>query len=172
MSSFVGTAVRFMERKVFPRLGGWFSTMGGIVLLIIIMIVVVDATGRRFFTHPLYGSYEAVSFLLGLLFFFCIVYCAIKKGHFVIDIVTSRLRPNVRRQVITILYLISTLLSWLLSWRLFIYALEQKAANATGLQFTFLPTYPFIMVTAVCSLILGFLFLMQTFSLWGNQRED
>ena len=111
MLSFMRTAARVLEAKTFPRLKV-LGAISGVFLLAMMMVTVVDAFGRRFFGHPVHGAYEAVAWLLSLLFFFSICYTATKKAHLEIGIITSRFRPKVRGLIMTILYLVSTLLIW------------------------------------------------------------
>ena len=169
MSQFIRNAANFLKKKRISWLHV-FGAIGGVVLVGMMMVTVADAIGRKF-GHPVYGSYEVVSFLLALLFFVTIVYTGIKKRHFVIDIVTTRFPSRVRLSLIIVMYLVSALLSWLLGWRLVIYGFGQKASNATGMEFTFLPTYPFIWVAALCSVVLGWVFLVQAISFLGKATE-
>lgn len=161
MSSSIRTAARFLETKGFTLLR-LFGAMGGVLLLAMMMVVVVDAIGRRFFGQPIQGTYEAVSFLLVLLVFLAMGYCGAKKGHFVINLVTSHLQLKVRLIIVTITYFVSAVLCWGLGRQLVVFALHQKAVHATGREFTFVPVYPFILVAAFCSLVLGCVFLVQT----------
>ena len=158
--SSIRTAARFLEE----RTSFLFSALGAISaagLIAMIMITVADATGRRLFSLPIYGSYESVTLLLSVVFFSSLSYCTIKRGHFAIDVMTSRFPPRVRLYMVTIMYLVSALLSWLLASQLVVLSLKLKAAHLTGTQFTFLPVYPFGLFGALCLIVVGWAFLVQ-----------
>jgi len=158
--SSMGAAARFLEQ----RTSSLFSVLGAISaagLIAMVLVTVVDATGRRLFSAPVYGSYEIVTLLLSVVFFSSFSYSTIRKGHFAIDIVTSHLPPRVRLYMVSIMYLISGLLIWLLASQLVALALKLKAAQLTCNQFTFLPLYPFGLFGALCLIIVGWVFLVQ-----------
>jgi TRAP-type C4-dicarboxylate transport system permease small subunit len=168
--AFIRTVVRSLEERTSSLLSvlGAFSAVG---LVAMMMVTVADATGRRFFSSPIYGSYEAVSFLLSLTFFFSLCYCTARKGHFAIDVATSRLPPRVRQYIVIIMYLLSALLLWLLASQLVVLALKVKATNLTGAQFTFLPIYTLVLVGAFCAVMTGWGFLVQFISLLVKAME-
>ena len=158
--SFIRTAARFLEE----RTSFLFSALGAISaagLIAMMLITVADATGRRLFSFPIYGSYESVTLLLSVVFFSSLSYCTIKRGHFAIDIATSRISPRVRLYIVTIMYFVSALVCWLLASQLVVLSLKLKATHLTGAQFGFLPVYPFGLFGAFCSAIVGWVFLVQ-----------
>jgi len=158
--TYIRTAARFLEE----RTASTFSVLGAISaagLFAMIIITVADATGRRFFSSPIYGSYESVTLLLSIVFFSSFTYCSIRRGHFAIDIVTSHFSPKAHLYTVSIMYLLSGLLSWLLSSQLVVLSLKMKDAHLTGTQFTFLPVYPFGLFGALCLILVGWVFLVQ-----------
>jgi TRAP-type C4-dicarboxylate transport system permease small subunit len=160
----IRTAARFLEE----RTSFLFSALGAISaagLVAMIMVTVVDATGRRFFSFPIYGSYESVTLLLSVVFFSSLSYCTKKRGHFAIDAATSHFPPRVRLYMATIMYLVSGLLSWLLASQLVVLSLKLKATHLTGTQFTSLPVYPFGLFGALCLIAVGWIFLVQFLNL-------
>jgi TRAP-type C4-dicarboxylate transport system permease small subunit len=142
----------------FFHLLGVFSAIGLIAMMI---ITVVDATGRRFFSFPIYGAYEGVSFILCGVFFFSLCYTTGKRGHFSIDVMTSLLPPRIRLHIITILGLISSLICWILASQLVVLAMKLKANNLTGAQLTFVPIFVLVFVGAFCLFMTGWGFFMQ-----------
>lgn len=170
VTSFLKTSAHFLEKKTF----GWFGFIRAVsaVLLLVMMITTVsDAIGRKFFDFPVFGSDEIVAFLLSLLCFFSICYCAIKKGHFAIDVLGTRFPPRVRLIILTAMYLLSALLFWLVAWRLVVFGLDQRSFGSTGNVLTFLPVYPFVWAGAAASVVIGWLFLVQTIGFLGKAIE-
>lgn len=154
------TVARFLEEHT----SALFSVLGavsGVGLVAMVMITVVDSFGRRFFSFPIYGSYESVTLLLSIVVFASLAYCTVRKGHFTIDIVTSRFSPRGRLCTLTIMYLMSALICWLLAWQLVVFAISLRAKNLTGTEFTSLPIYPFGLFGAFCFVIVGWTFLVQ-----------
>lgn len=141
-----------------------FSVLGAVSaagLVAMVMITVVDAFGRRFFSSPIYGSYESVTLLLSVVIFSSLSYCTVRKGHFAIDVVTSRFSPRIRLYIVTVMYLISALICWLMAWQLVVLSMSIRAKNLTGTELTFLPIYPFGLFGAFCSIVVGWVFLVQ-----------
>lgn len=161
MASLLKKASELLETKgsSWRRL---FGAAGGIFLLLMTVVTVSDAVGRKL-SHPIYGAYELVSFILSLVVFSSLCYCGFRKQHLVINIVTNHFPARSRLIIVTIMYSISALLCWILSWQLVVYGLGQKSFNATGMEFTWMPTYPYIWSAAFCSAILGFILLFQGF---------
>jgi len=164
------TAARFLEEGTSLVLSvlGALSAAG---LVAMMLLTVVDALGRRLFSFPIYGSYEGVNFLLSFVFFFSLCYCTARKGHFSVDVATSRFSPRVRLSIVTIMYLVSTLISWLIAWQLVVLAMSLKANNLTGVSLTFFPMYIFALTGAFCLLMMGWGFLVQFTSLLVKATE-
>lgn len=160
MISSIRNTADLLERYTasFFRALGIFSAIG---LIGMMMITVVDATGRRFFSFTIYGGYEGVSFALSGVFFFSLCYCTAKKGHFAIDVMTSRFSPRARVWIITIMNLVSSLVCWVLASQLVALAMKLKANNLTGAQLTFVPVYILALVGAFCLFMTGWGFFVQ-----------
>jgi TRAP-type C4-dicarboxylate transport system permease small subunit len=137
------------------------GAFSGVGMVAMVLITVVDAFGRRFFSTPIHGSYESVTLLLSVVFFASLSYCTVKKGHFSIDVVTSRFRPRARLYTVTVMYLLSALISWVMAWQLVVLSISLKDKNITGTEFTSLPIYPFGLFGAACLIIVGWTFLVQ-----------
>ena len=156
----IGTAARFLEERtsiLFSVLGA----LSGVGLIGMMMITVLDAIGRRFFSFNIYGAYEGGSFLLCGVFFFSLCFCTAKRGHFSIDVVTSRFSPRIRLFLLTIMNLVSSLMCWILASQLVVLAMKLKTANLTGAQLTFVPIYILVLVGAFCLIVTGWGFFMQ-----------
>ena len=158
--SSIRTATRFLEERT-SLLFSVLGALSGVGLIAMMMITVLDATGRRFFSFTIYGAYEGGSFLLSGVFFFSLCYCTAKRGHFSIDVVTSRFSPRIRLFLLTIMNLVSSLMCWILASQLVVLAMKLKTANLTGAQLTFVPIYILVLVGAFCLIVTGWGFFMQ-----------
>lgn len=164
------TTARVLEERTFPV----FNVMGvisGLGLVIMMMLVVIDAVGRRFFSFPIYGSYEGVNFLLSMIFFFSLGFCTAKKGHFSMDIVTSHFPRKLRKSIVTVMSLISFLICWLVAYRLVLLGMLLKADGLTGVQLTFFPVYILAYMGTFCLAMMGWGFLVQFLSLLSEITE-
>jgi TRAP-type C4-dicarboxylate transport system permease small subunit len=156
----IGTVARFLEKRASLP----FSVLGALSaagLFAMVMITVVDAFGRRFFSAPIYGSYESVTLLLSIVIFSSLSYCTVRKGHFSIDVVTSRFSPRIRLYIVTVMYLMSALICWLMTWQIVVLSMSMRSKNLTGTELTFLPLYPFGLFGAFCFIVVGWIFLVQ-----------
>ena len=164
MLSSIKSTAGFLEKHTatFFHVLGVFSAIG---LVAMMMITVVDATGRRFFAFTIYGGYEAVSFILSGVFFFSLCYCTAKRGHFEIDVMTSRFSPRVRVWIITIMNLVSALMCWILASQLMALAIKLKTNHLTGAQLTFIPIYILALVGVFCLFMTGWGFFIHFISM-------
>jgi TRAP-type C4-dicarboxylate transport system permease small subunit len=154
------TVARLLEERT-SFLSSVLWAFAGVGLVAMVLITVSDAFGRRFFSSPIYGAYESVTWLLSVVIFASLGYCTVKRGHFAIDVVTSHFSPRARLYTVTIMYLLSGLISWLMAWRLVVYSMSLMDKKLTGTEFTSLPLYPFGFFGAVCMVIVGWAFLVQ-----------
>jgi TRAP-type C4-dicarboxylate transport system permease small subunit len=154
------TVARLLEERT-SFLSSVLWVISGVGMVAMVLITVADAFGRRFFSSPIFGSYESVTWLLSVVIFSSLAYCTLKKGHFTIDVATSHFPPRARLYTITIMYLLSGMISWVVAWRLVIFSMALMKRNLTGTEFTSLPIYPFGFFGAVCFVIVGFAFLVQ-----------
>jgi TRAP-type C4-dicarboxylate transport system permease small subunit len=153
------------------RILGKIWVIGGIAIVAMMALIVIDALGKKFINLPIFGTYELTVFLLIIVFFASLAYCTIEKGHFVIDIVTSRLSGKSRDYLNAVMYLITTAVTFLLASQLMAYALKTEATNLTGTQFVTVPMYIFVLFGFLCVLITGWAFLLQTVAYFIKAAE-
>jgi TRAP-type C4-dicarboxylate transport system permease small subunit len=154
------TVARLLEERT-SFLSTVLWVISGIGLVAMVMVTVADAFGRRFFSSPIFGAYESVTWMLSVVIFSSLAYCTLKRGHFAIDVATSHFPPRARLYTVTIMYLLSWLISWVMAWQLVVFSMSLMNKNLTGTEFTSLPVYPFGFFGAVCLVIVGLAFLVQ-----------
>lgn len=171
MIEHLATTARFIEDRTFPylRLIGGLSS---IVLILMMVSTVADAFGRRLFGAPIPGTYEFVSYLLCLLFLGSMCYCSIEKSHLSISVFTILLPTNIRNKIVAVGRFLSFAICWLMAWRLTISALSEKKVGTHGMQLTFIPLYPFILIIAFGMVIVGFVFLLEGFQSLGAIKKQ
>jgi TRAP-type C4-dicarboxylate transport system permease small subunit len=161
MLSMLVSASRRLENKlslVFKA----FIAFSGIAIVGMMVVVTIDATVRKILGVSFYGSYDTVTYLLSILVFLSLVVCQTKNAHFSIDLVTSRFPLKVRMWTYCIGLFISVGVCWVLAWKLVEYGIRLIETHSTSMEFSFLPTFPFPWIGALCFTFLGLMFLIQT----------
>lgn len=108
---------------LFPgRLGGWagwvLGTVAATVLFTMMVLTFVDVTGRKLFTHPVYGAYEITEFLMGALIFSALPLVTAREGHVTIDVLDHLLPAGLARWQRIVVNTISTAALAFVAWRL------------------------------------------------------
>lgn len=73
------------------RLGGYIAAVAIVAMM---MVTVVDVVLRFFFNSPLMGSIEISEYIMVVLSFLAMAYCAIEGGHVTVDLVVSLLKKK------------------------------------------------------------------------------
>jgi len=108
---------------LFPgRLGAWagwvLGTVAATVLFTMMVLTFVDVTGRKLFTHPVYGAYEITEFLMGALIFSALPLVTAREGHVTIDVLDHLLPAGLARWQQVVVNTISTAALAFVAWRL------------------------------------------------------
>ena len=138
---------------LFPgRLGAWagwtLGTVAAIVLFAMMALTFVDVTGRKLFTHPVYGAYEITEFLMGMLIFCALPLVTAREGHVTIDVLDHIVPAGFARWQRVLVNTISTAALAFVAWRLW----ELGASHARTHEVTMtlhIPHGPFSRLFAV-----------------------
>ena len=108
---------------LFPgRLGAWagwvLGTVAATVLFAMMVLTFVDVTGRKLFTHPVYGAYEITEFLMGALIFSALPLVTAREGHVTIDVLDHLLPAGLARWQRVVVNTVSTAALAFVAWRL------------------------------------------------------
>ena len=82
--------VKFLN-KVVNLTGELSKYLAGIFVTAMLILTFADVFLRYLFNKPIDGSLELTEFMMALLVVFGMVYCAFRKGHIRIDLVTEHL---------------------------------------------------------------------------------
>jgi TRAP-type C4-dicarboxylate transport system permease small subunit len=114
------------------------------------MLTVVDVGGRYFFSSPVLGTWEMVSFLLVGASTLSIGYCQITKGHISVDFILERFPPRVKAVIRTFAYLVGLAAFSLLAWQVFVLAQHYLSATRGNATDTLgIPLFPFVLAMAI-----------------------
>jgi TRAP-type transport system small permease protein len=143
--------------------------IGYIVTISMVLVVLIDVTGRYFFHLPLLGSYELVEQFMVLAGGFMLMYCTVKRGHVVIDLVTNRFSGGVRKYIRSVISVIGFGTSLLIAYNVFLFALRQLKPYPQTTDILKLVTAPFQFSLVLALLLCSIAFLLQTFDLWTKK---
>ena len=137
-----------------------FNTIGVIMLLLMMLLVAVDVCLRYLFNSPIEGVYEAVEFMMAVVFCYSIAYTQRLKGHVSVNLVTMKLSDRNKAIVGSMVSLISFVVFALMTWQSFLMAGETMDIAETstgGIAFLGpLPIYPFMYLTSAACLAFCF----------------
>lgn len=149
----------------------WISNLGQGVLMVMVLLVVTDIILRRFFNSPLSWSLEAVEFMLVIVVFFSVAYCAIKDSHVSIDVLVARFPATTRKIIDIFTHILGIALFFFMTWGVIMSGITQwKGGYITGILPV--PVYPFLFVIALGSAMLALVLLMQLLELiFGTVKQ-
>ena len=113
------------EDALFPgALGEWAGWVLGTVVAIDLAAMMVltffDVSGRKLFTHPIYGAYEVTEFMMGILIFCALPLVTAREGNVVIDIMDHFVPRRAMRTQRIVVSLISAAVLAIMAWRLWV----------------------------------------------------
>jgi len=122
------------------------------------ILITVDVILRYAFNKPITGSFDIAQYLMAILVAGGIAYCALKKGHTVVDIVVSHM-PIVAKNILNALtYFVCATMMAVLCWRLIDYTISTYKSGLSSSVLP-IPNYPFIAFVTFCFLVFSLAFL-------------
>jgi TRAP-type C4-dicarboxylate transport system permease small subunit len=115
------------------------------VLGLMVLLTTADVLLRYIFRSPITGAYELTEFMMVVVAFPALAWCAVKGGHVKVDLVMSRLPPRVQSIVdsITLLAALGTYV--IMTWQ---GAMQANLVKATSSLLRW-PHVPFYWVMAL-----------------------
>ena len=134
--------------------------VGEVVLGGMVLFIVADVILRYAFDQPMSYALELIEVALSLVVFFGLIMCTSRRGHIDIPVLVTRFSRQVQAATNSFVYFLGTGLFSVMAWRLFAHAMhvQQIGTVTTILK---LPHYPFILVIALCSVLVTLLLLSQ-----------
>jgi TRAP-type C4-dicarboxylate transport system permease small subunit len=93
--------------RVYQIIAKTSGTLSGICVLVMTLTIVIDITGRTFFSRPLEGSLELNEMLMVLTLFLGLAWTQSQRGNVKIEVFTSRLSLKHARAVNLVVWIIS-----------------------------------------------------------------
>ena len=116
------------------------GTVAAGIFLVGAMLLVVTGVIVRFFNIAIVGSYELMQLMIAVTIAFALVYTALRKGHVVVKIITSRFPTRIGAIVGIVVSFLSLAIWGLMSWATaqFVYEKGLREVSET-LEVPYLP---------------------------------
>ena len=142
--------------RIFIKSGAYV----GIAALILMMLVTVsDVFLRYVFNRPILGSIEIVKFLLIIVAFLAIPYCALEDGHVKMDFAVSRLPPRGQTVIEIVGYIFCLVLTITMTCLYIPEAIEMRRVGERSIVLG-IPAYPLYLIIFVACLMLSLVLLV------------
>jgi TRAP-type C4-dicarboxylate transport system permease small subunit len=156
---------RFIKKfyAVFRPLNSIVITIGLAALTAMMFLTAVDVTLRKTLNKPILGSYEIIEFFMAITISFAVAYCALQKGHIIIDLIVSHFNKFWQAIIGCITASLSLAIGIVVTWQLIVYVPQMKDGNTLS-PVLLIPLYPFVGIVA-------FGFILYSIILFVNLME-
>ncbi len=138
---FLRRAYNYIPKAVSTICQG-FNIFGMVILGVLTVLTVVDVLGRTLFRKPILGTFELTEYMLVVIVFSTVAWCAVQKGHIKVDIVVSRLKPRAQIILSFLTHLISLGLLIIITWQCYLESVIMTNLGKTSAILN-VPAYPF-----------------------------
>ena len=149
------TTAHLLDRTVYG-ISRVFNIIGVTILMLMMFLITVDVCLRYIFNSPIEGIYEAVEFMMAVVFCYGIAYTQRHKGHVAVNVVINRLSDRNQAIMSSIVSLISLALFAFMTWQSFLKAGEAMRMGETSIggiaNFGQISTFPFMYMTSAACL--------------------
>jgi TRAP-type transport system small permease protein len=128
-----------------------------------VLVVLIDVSGRYFFNLPMRGSFEIVEQFMVLAGGFMLMYCTVKRGHVIIDLITRKFPVYIQKIIRSIVSAIGFGTSMVIAYNIFLFAMRQLKPYPQTTDILRLITAPFQFSLVLAMILCGIAFLIQTF---------
>ena len=133
-----------------------FNIIGVTILMLMMFLIAVDVCLRYIFNSPIEGVYEAVEFMMAVVFCYGIAYTQRHKGHVAVSVVVAKLGKRSQTILSSLVSLISFVIFALITWQSFLKAGEAMRAGETSIggigPFGQISVFPFMYLTSAACL--------------------
>jgi TRAP-type C4-dicarboxylate transport system permease small subunit len=122
--------------------------VGLITLVAIMLLTFIDVFMRYLFNKPIMGALEITEYMMVIFVSFGLGYCAMEKGHIVVDFVITRLGSRVQKILAIIVALLYLGLITMVTWFTFIHIRNTYDSGILS-NVLLIPVYPFVAAAAI-----------------------
>jgi TRAP-type C4-dicarboxylate transport system permease small subunit len=141
------------ERRI-DQISEIFGVVAVVVLVCMMMLTVCDVCLRYFFNRPIMASAEVTEYMMVMVGFLGLAWCAVKGMHIKVQLIVGRFSERAQGIVDTINHIIVVGLCVIIAWRSFSESLVAREMGRAS-EITGTPHYPFYLIV-----VLGYILLL------------
>ena len=131
--------------KIIRDLSRWFAYVATGVLGLMMLLTVADVFMRTFFNAPITGTTEITEFMMVIVVFPALAWCAVQRRHVKVDLLVGFLPPRVQTVIDSITLLLALCIYIIITWHSMLEAMDVYTTTAL----LNLPHAPFYWVLTV-----------------------
>jgi TRAP-type C4-dicarboxylate transport system permease small subunit len=139
---------------IINRISRVLNIIGIVFLAVLILLTVADVFMRWVFARPIVGTLELTSYLMAIVGFFGLAWCAAKVGHARVDLLVEHFPIRVQAVLDGITYLMGLTVTVLTAWQGIDIANYMRETGKASLMLG-VPAYPFYLVMGVGFIVLS-----------------
>lgn len=148
--------------KIIVFLSRFLDRLSGLTIIAIMLLVVSNILLRTFFSVPILGTFEFVSFMTAMAISLSLANCAVENGHIAVDLFFNMFPRKVQRFLVVVTGIMSAFFLGLFSWRMGIFATRLMVSGEVSAT-TRLPFYIFAYITMIGLMLLALVVLLKSF---------
>lgn len=116
--------------KIIHHLSRLFAYIATGVLGLMMLLTVVDVFLRYFFNSPITGTTEVTEFMMVIVVFPALAWCAVTRRHLKVDLLVSHLPPRIQAIIdfLTLLLALGTFI--IITWQSFLESLDVRTTTS------------------------------------------
>lgn len=122
--------------------------VGSGILAVMMLFTTADVILRYFFGSPIKGDYEISAFMMAIVIPSGLAYCALRKHHIRVDVLTTKLPGRVQASLGAFAYLVTLGLLCVVAWQGVVYSSVLHASNTAATSVA-IPHYPFVIIMTI-----------------------
>ncbi len=141
----------------------YFAWVASVVLGMMVLLLTTHILGRFLFAKPLLGTAEIAELMLCTVVWLVVVYAEIARGHIRVTLVVERFPRRMQSIVGRTVYFLSGAFFIAMGWQSALMAQTYLFPEVRASYLLSIPTFPFIIIIVIGSLLLGVKLLMKCF---------
>jgi TRAP-type C4-dicarboxylate transport system permease small subunit len=158
-----------MITRTFDLISRKMMLISGFSLVAMMALTCVDVVGRMF-RHPVFGSYELISFMAAIVVAGALPDAHSEKRHIGVEIVVNKFSPKIQNVFELVTQALSLALFSIVTWRMIAYGLGMKESGEVSMNLK-LPEYIIIFVVGFGFLVFCASIIKTLVSTVQNLRE-
>ena len=116
--------------KIIHLLSKWFAYVATGVLGLMMMLTVADVFMRTFFNAPITGTTEVTEFMMVIVVFPALAWCAVKRRHIQVDLLVSHLPPRIQTIIDSITLFLALCTYIIITWHSVIESMDVETTTS------------------------------------------